>query len=55
MAAQVLPLTHAVDLVRPLLIGEMPANILLHVGFLTLITTVAFLVARRLARRRLLK
>ena len=54
-AAQALPLTHAVELVRPLLIGEVPANALLHIGFLALITTVAFLVARKLARRRLLK
>jgi lipooligosaccharide transport system permease protein len=55
MAAQALPLTHAVQLVRPLLVGEIPSNALLHIGFLVLITAVAFAVARKLARRRLLK
>lgn len=54
-AAQFLPLTHAVQLVRPLLIGDIPANALLHVGVLVVITLVAFAIALKLARRRLLK
>ena len=54
-AAQALPLTHAVSLVRPLLLGEVPQNIVFHVGFLAAITAIAFVVALRLARRRLLK
>ena len=52
---QVLPLTHAVQLVRPLLRGEMPAQALLHVAVLLAITTAAFLVALVLTRRRLLR
>jgi lipooligosaccharide transport system permease protein len=52
---QVLPLTHAVQLVRPLLRGEVPANLLLHVAMLLAITTAAFLVALVLTRRRLLR
>ena len=55
VAAQFLPLTHAVSLVRPLLAGDMPPNALLHVGFLVVITIIAFAVALKLARRRLLK
>ena len=55
MAAQFLPLTHAVSLVRPLLVGEIPQNALLHIGVLGTITVVAFFVAVRLARKRLLK
>ena len=54
-AAQFLPLTHAVSLVRPLLHGDIPQNMLLHVVVLATITAVAFAVAVRLARRRLLK
>ena len=54
-AAQALPLTHAVLLVRPLLAGELPPNGLLHVGVLDTITLIAFVVALKLARRRLLK
>lgn len=54
-AAQFLPLTHAVLLVRPLLAGELPHDILLHTGVLLAITLLAFAVALKLAHRRLLK
>ena len=54
-AAQLLPLTHAVQLVRPLLVGEIPPNALLHVGVLAAITLAACAIALRLAPRRLLK
>lgn len=54
-AAQILPLTHAVELVRPLLAGQWPDNALLHAGVLVAIATIAFAVALKLARRRLLK
>jgi len=54
-AAQALPLTHAVLLVRPLLAGQWPDNALLHIGVLVAITIIAFMVALKLARRRLLK
>ena len=54
-AANFLPLTHAVSLVRPLLLGEMPPHALLHVSVLVTITLIGFAVAVKLARRRLLK
>lgn len=54
-AAQALPLTHAVELVRPLLAGQWPEHALLHVGVLLAITIAAFTIALKLARRRLLK
>lgn len=50
-----LPLTHAVALARPLLFGEVPHDIALHVGVLLGTACVAFWVALRLTRRRLLK
>ncbi|WP_263768362.1 ABC transporter permease [Propionivibrio soli] len=50
-----LPLAHAVQLARPLLLGEVPSNIFGHVGALTLIALVAFYVASVLTRKRLLK
>jgi lipooligosaccharide transport system permease protein len=53
--AQVLPLTHAVALVRPLMQGEMPTNIALHVAVLLAYAAVAFYAATVLFRRRLLK
>ena len=54
-AAQALPLTHAVSLARPLLIGQWPDHALLHIGVLAAITVIAFAIALKLARRRLLK
>ncbi len=50
-----LPLTHAVALVRPLLFGELPQNILLHLAALLGVALVAFWIALSLTRRRLLK
>ena len=50
-----LPLAQGVALVRPLLGGEVPANVLLHVGILLATTVAAFAVALRLTRRRLMK
>jgi lipooligosaccharide transport system permease protein len=55
IAPQFLPLTHAVSLVRPLLVGEIPVNAMLHIGVLVTITLIAFAIALKLARRRLLK
>ncbi len=52
--ADVLPLTHAVDLVRPLAFGALPANIFIHISVLLGITFVAFWLAVALARHRLL-
>jgi lipooligosaccharide transport system permease protein len=53
--ASVLPLSHAIALVRPLLLGQMPAQIGLHLAVLAAFTIVAFWLALALTRRRLLK
>lgn len=50
-----LPLAHAVALARPLLLGELPANVLTHVGALLSLAVLAFYIATALTRRRLLK
>ncbi len=50
--AQVLPLTHAVELVRPLFMGQWPSLPLLHLGVLVLYAVAAFWVALALTRRR---
>ena len=50
-----LPLSHAVELARPLLLGQVPANFLGHVLALLAIAGVAFSVALVLTRRRLLR
>lgn len=55
MIAGWLPLAHAVQLARPLLLGVVPDNALLHITALIVITAVAFGVATVLTRRRLLK
>jgi lipooligosaccharide transport system permease protein len=53
--ADVLPLKHAIDLARPLMLGRVPDDILLHVTVLVLYAVVAIYVAMVLTRRRLLK
>jgi lipooligosaccharide transport system permease protein len=50
-----LPLSHAVELVRPLMGGAVPANIALHLATLAGYAGVAYYVALVLTRRRLLK
>ena len=50
-----LPLTHSVALVRPLLFGEIPADIPAHVAALLAVALAAFWIALTLIRRRLLK
>lgn len=50
-----LPLTHAVAIARPLLVGEVPGQVLLHVMVLAGYSLVAFHIALVLARRRLLR
>jgi len=51
----VLPLSHAVALVRPLMSGTLPDNPLLHLAVLALYAAAAFCIALVLMRRRLLK
>lgn len=53
--ADFLPLSHAVQLARPLLLGQIPAHALWHVTVLLLTAAVAFSIATVLTRRRLLK
>jgi lipooligosaccharide transport system permease protein len=54
-ATQVLPLTHAVELVRPLMSGAVPSDIALHVTVLAAYAVAGFYFALVLTRRRLLK
>lgn len=54
MAAQALPLYHGVALARPLLAGEVPPAILLHVAVLLAYAIGGFYVAVLLTRKRLL-
>jgi len=51
--ANALPLAHAVSLGRPLLLGQLPANALLHVVVLAAYGVAGYLLALRLFRRRL--
>ena len=51
----VLPLTHAIDLARPMLIGNMPQNILLHLAVLLAYTLAGFYLSLILFRHRLSK
>ena len=53
-AAQALPLTHAVNLMRPLLSGVVPNLALVHIGVMAGVTALSFWAALILARRRLL-
>jgi lipooligosaccharide transport system permease protein len=50
-----LPLYHAIALMRPLMIGAWPGHILVHLSVLLLYTLLAFPLALRLIRRRLMK
>lgn len=50
-----LPLAQGVALVRPLLAGQVPPDALIHIMVLLVTTGVAFAIALRLTRRRLLK
>jgi lipooligosaccharide transport system permease protein len=52
---QVLPLTHAVELVRPLMSGAVPAGISLHLAVLAVYAVAGFYIALVLTRRRLLR
>jgi lipooligosaccharide transport system permease protein len=53
--ANVLPLKHAIDMVRPLLLGNVPDAIPLHLAVLVVYALAAFYVALVLTRRRMLK
>lgn len=53
IVANLLPLTHAIDLARPLMIGVVPAAALLHITVLLAYTLFGFYVSLVLFRRRL--
>jgi lipooligosaccharide transport system permease protein len=53
--SSVLPLTHAIELVRPLVSGRVPAQAALNVGVLALYAAAGFYLALVLTRRRMLK
>lgn len=53
--ASALPLKHAIDIARPLMLGRIPSNIAVHVAVLLVYSCVAYYVAVTLTRRRLLK
>jgi lipooligosaccharide transport system permease protein len=54
-AANALPLKHAIDLARPLMMGTVPTDILLHIAVLSAYAGAAFYAALVLTRKRLLK
>ena len=53
--AGALPLKHAIDIARPLMLGQMPSQIVTHVAVLIAYSIAAYYVAVVLTRRRLLK
>ena len=53
VAAGILPLTHAINLARPLMTGTVPPQALLHIGVLLAYTLTAFYISLVLFRRRL--
>jgi lipooligosaccharide transport system permease protein len=52
VVAQALPLYHGVELVRPLIAGRMPGDLVLHICVLITYAAVGYAVAIRFARRR---
>ena len=55
VVAAFLPLSHAIDIARPLLDGRIPNDIVLHVAVLLAYAVAAYYVALVLTRRRLLR
>ncbi|HET6801159.1 MAG TPA: ABC transporter permease [Casimicrobiaceae bacterium] len=53
--AGALPLKHAIDIARPLMLGRVPTNIVLHIVVLLAYAVAAYYIALLLTRRRLLK
>ncbi len=54
MMAKSLPLYHAIALMRPLMIGGLPQDVLLHLSVLLIYTLIAFPLAVRQIRKRIL-
>ncbi|WP_018952892.1 ABC transporter permease [Thioalkalivibrio sulfidiphilus] len=55
MLAYLLPLAHTVELVRPLLTGTMPTQVLLHLAVIAAYGVAGLMIATRLIRRRLIR
>jgi lipooligosaccharide transport system permease protein len=55
VVAAILPLSHAIDIARPLLSGNVPDNIVLHLAVLLAYACAAYYAALVLTRRRLLR
>ncbi|MDQ6917678.1 MAG: ABC transporter permease [Pseudomonadota bacterium] len=55
VASAILPLSHAIDIARPFLAGNVPEHIPLHIAVLLLYASAAYYVALVLTRRRLLR
>jgi len=55
VVARVLPLSHAIDIARPLLAGRLPDAVLPHLAVLIAYACVAYYVALVMTRRRLLR
>jgi lipooligosaccharide transport system permease protein len=53
--AAVLPLSHAIDVARPLLAGKIPDGIVLHLAVLFAYAFATYFIALVLTRRRLLR
>jgi lipooligosaccharide transport system permease protein len=53
-AAAFLPLSHGIAIIRPLVIGQWPSAVALHLAVILAYTAVAYTAATTLARRRLL-
>ncbi len=52
--ASALPLKHAIDIARPLMLGDVPSQVIVHVVVLVAYAAIAYYVAVTLTRRRLL-
>lgn len=48
-----LPLTHAVELIRPLVLGQEVTNVILHLGVIAVYTVIGFYIATVVVRKRL--
>ncbi|MBX4968878.1 ABC transporter permease [Rhizobium binae] len=53
--AAFLPLAHAVDVIRPTMLGQSIANVCLHIGVLCIYIVVPFFLSTALLRRRLMR
>jgi lipooligosaccharide transport system permease protein len=54
VGAKLLPLYHAIAMMRPLMIGGVPQDVLLHLSVLLIYTLIAFPLATRLISKRIL-